>query len=214
MDAKTLLRQVAENPQHHTKALTTFKEVYEGLQIGAYSNDVLEDVVENATANVAPKFKAIASEQLDKSGITSPLLKSNLLKGCDEVLNQFELALSGLYDSAVEFNKKVSFDKITKTQMQVAFIGIGGNCNRLTNERVKMLEIGIGAGFTTACNKSIDFEYSKIRITPSDEEYFIYAKWPRVGGNATLVAFNTPQQNTDKDFYILWQSGTFNQIKF
>lgn len=215
MDVKTLLKQVAENPQHHTKALANFKTAYEGLQIGPYSDSILQDVIENATANIAPKFKAIASEQLDKSGITSPLLKANLLKGCDEVLNQFELAISDLYNSAIEYNKKQEFDRITKTQMKVQGLYIMGNSSINVTNTYKSLQVGfIPKAVVTTCNKVFDIDSSHIRLVPSEDNYFIYAKLPRSNERATLVVFTEPKENTDKDFYILWQTGTFNQIKF
>lgn len=213
--ANKLLRQVAENPQHHTKALENFKTTYEGLQIGPYSDEVLQDVIENATANISPKFKALASEQLDKSGITSPLLKANLLKGCDEVLNQFELAISGLYNSAVEYNKKQEFDRITKTQMKAEGIYLGGNSLRTIQPTYKSFQCGFVSGaLVTTCNKSIDIDSSNIRIIPGNDTYYIYAKWPRSGGPATLVVFTEPKGNTNTDLYIFWKSGTFNEIPF
>lgn len=90
-----LLKQALNEPEKHEKAFKLFKETYKGLQIGKYSEDVLNDAIENGTVNIEQEFKAIASDQLDKSGVTSPLLKANLLKGCDEVLTQFKTSIEG-----------------------------------------------------------------------------------------------------------------------
>ncbi len=112
MEVKKLLTQVAEQPERHTKALKAFMKCYEGLQIGPYSNAVLQDVIENKTSNIASKFKKVASKQLDNSGISSSLLKANLMKGCDEVLHQFEVAITSLCESAsAQLEKRSRIDR-------------------------------------------------------------------------------------------------------
>jgi hypothetical protein len=215
MEAKKqiLLREVSTNPDQHTKAIHAFKDAYEGLSIGAYTDEVFEDVLLNGSVNIAEKFKEDASEQLDKSGVKSPLLKANLLKGCDEVLADFNNAIDGMVQSAVKAREKQVFDKITAKQMKVKFMGIGGKYISFQNENVKRLQIGIGGGFVTDCNKSFDTEYSKIELKASEDTYHLYMKLPRKGESAHLVAFTSPQPNTDDHFFIHWQSGSFTEIK-
>lgn len=211
----TELQQVLKNQDKHKEALKAFKECYEGLQIGSYSDEVLQDVANNGINNIATKFKDTASQQLDKSGITSPLLKANLLKGCNEVLKQFELSIDGLIHSENDLNKKIEFDRITNTQMKVQGLYIMGNSTINVTNTYKSLQVGfIPKAIVTTCNKVFDIDSSNIRVVQSEDNYFIYAKLPRSNERATLVVFTEPKENTDKDFYILWQSGTFNQIKF
>jgi hypothetical protein len=69
-----LLKQALNEPEKHEKAFKLFKETYEGLQIGAYNESVLVDIIDHGTVNIEKVFKAIASDQLDKSGVTSPQL--------------------------------------------------------------------------------------------------------------------------------------------
>lgn len=215
MEAKQqlLLKQVAANKLQHTKAVNVFKETYEGLNIGSYTDEVLTDVISSGITNVSSRFKAIAGDQLDKSGVTSPLLKANLLKGCDEVLSMFNDSIQGLAKSAEAFNKKAAFDVITSRQMHVAFMGIGGYYISFQNENVKRLEVGIGGGFTTKCGKSHDLGHSKIEIRPTNDTWHLYVKLLREGGKGVLCAFIEPQDNNNEYFFIHWQSGTFNEIK-
>lgn len=210
------LNEVMNEPEKHEKALKLFQETYEGLQIGDYSMlDVIVDIVQNGTSNIERSFKAVASDQLDKSGVTSPLLKANLLKGCDEVLKQFQESIEGLINSAIKVNKKVDFDRITKTQMQAQGIYVAANCMRYIYPEYKILQIGrVPGGLATKCNKDFDLESSRIRLDRNEDTYYLYARLPRSGGGASLVVFTEPKENTEKDLYIFWQSGLFDQIKF
>ncbi|GGG93470.1 hypothetical protein [Pedobacter zeae] len=213
MNVERLLKQVLNEPEKHVKALNSFKETYEGLQIGEYSMDILTDVIENGTFNISERFKEAATAQLDKSGITSPLLKANLLKGCNEVVSQFEQAIDGLVKSAIDVNDKAEFDRITDKQMKVEGVYVGGNCIRNIHSEYKLLRTGrVKGGLVTKCNKVIDIDSSQVRIDNDQSDHFLYAKWPRSGGMAVLSAFKEPKENTEKNFYIFWQSGLFHEI--
>lgn len=209
-----LLKQVLNDPNPHIQALTKFQNTYEGLQIGSYSIEVLLDTIENGISNVSSRFKDIATKQLEKSQISSPLLKANLLKGCEEVLEEFVMSIENLCKSAIEFNKKAEFDKITKTQMQIIFMGISGYSDSFSNDQIKWLCVGINASLVTKCGKDYKFNYSRIEVLPGDETWHIYARVPRNGGTAELMVFTHPMPNDEEYFYIHWQSGTFDKIKF
>lgn len=208
-----LLNQVLNEPEKHEKAIKEFSHMCMAL-VGENENEVLQEIITHGVEKFEAKFKAHAMDQLSKAGLTSLVLKQTLLKGCDEFLVDFKNILDGLIQSAVAVNNKVAFDKITKTQMEVEGIYVGGYCTRYITDQYKRLHIGIGGGLMTKCKKSINVGHCKIEILANDDVYYIYAKWPRSGGDAVLVVFNEPQANTDKDFYMLWKSGTFNQIKF
>lgn len=208
-----LLKEVYINQEAHKAALKSFRETYEGLQVGIYSDDILKEIIESGTGKIAKQFKENASKQLDKSGITSPLLKANLLKGCDEVLEMFNQSIDGLQQSATNHKKKLVFDASTKNQMKVAFMGIVGNSRSFGNDNVKRLELGNGLGFTTQCGKNYDLMPCKIEVKHTDDTYYIYAKLSRETEKAVLTVSTTPQSNTNEDFFILWQTGTFNLIK-
>ncbi|EOR96724.1 hypothetical protein ADIARSV_0147 [Arcticibacter svalbardensis MN12-7] len=77
-------------------ALTNIKTTFELLEIGAFTNDVFTDIKTNGVTKIKKAYFAELDRQLDQSGVKNSKLRSIVMQGTGEAINNFSDAINQL----------------------------------------------------------------------------------------------------------------------
>ncbi len=78
----------------------------------------------------------------------------------------------------------------------------------------KRIQTGLGFGFATMCNKSINVIPSAVTIKAEQEQVYLYFKYPTNGGKASLINSNVELYDTEDHYLVLLKSSSYNELKF
>ncbi|RXG13978.1 hypothetical protein DSM03_10191 [Leeuwenhoekiella aestuarii] len=97
MKAKKLIHQDNKGVENIRKDLKRIKPLlvnmltgYEALEMGSFSGKVFQEIKKGGLRNMEQKYLRNMESQIKKAGITSSLIKANLIKGSNEIFQKFK----------------------------------------------------------------------------------------------------------------------------
>lgn len=79
--------------------LNVLKIEFEKLKVGSFTNDVFIKIQEDKGENVITMYYDSINKELDKIGIENAITRTNLLKGHEEVVNDFKTKVNQLLNN-------------------------------------------------------------------------------------------------------------------
>lgn len=86
---KNLLFEISSDLKQYLPHLDKVKKSYENLQLGNFSNEILKEIIKSGTAKIEKLFNESLNDQIEKAGISNTIVKSNLLKGSEQLYFSF-----------------------------------------------------------------------------------------------------------------------------
>ena len=86
---KNLLFEISSDLKQYLPHLDQVKKSYENLQLGNFSNEILKEIIKSGTAKIEKLFNESLNDQIEKAGISNTIVKSNLLKGSEQLYFSF-----------------------------------------------------------------------------------------------------------------------------
>lgn len=100
MENKKLLKEdiqkfteIARDLEQFGPLLKELKESYEALEIGTFTNTVFKEIVLSGPTKSIEAYVKSLTDQLDKIGITNSLLRENVIKNHEHIIERFKKAL-------------------------------------------------------------------------------------------------------------------------
>ena len=86
---KNLLSEISTDLRQYLPLLQQVKKSYEKLQLGDFNDDIFKEIIKSGTAKIEKLFNESLNDQIEKAGISNTIVKSNLLKGSEQLYFSF-----------------------------------------------------------------------------------------------------------------------------
>lgn len=95
---KELFEKIKKDLNAFSPLLVKMQNTYEGLEIGNFTNEVIQ-LLKNKGANpIEVAFYEYISTQLEASGVTSKIIRQNMINGSEPLFREFKTAFQNAKD--------------------------------------------------------------------------------------------------------------------
>lgn len=128
----SLLREISSDLNQYVPLLKEVKSSFELLELSPWSNDILKEIVLTGANGIEKRFTEHLANQIEKTQLTSSILKENILSGSKSLFQDFAQKVSLL--------KKFKPDTYSRQKyLKLNFISYENNIFYLSDENKEQI---------------------------------------------------------------------------
>lgn len=121
-----ILEKITKQSSQFVPCLEDLKAKYEALQISKFTDEVFKELLRDGTLKVGVRYHEYLNNEMDKTGVTSTLIRDNMIKESNEQLKSLKSSLQTLKS----FRPHLPWSVINIPELPIELITYGNRSER------------------------------------------------------------------------------------